>query len=141
MPVHGVIVGTADHDEAFSLLEAVENNSKFILFRDLLKTSVLVNKVFENLLKSPVNKNDGQSPAYIRTTGPASGAEKKEPGITDTYVLETSMKILTTEDILNIVKNSPVKKIQIDNNCKVTDFAEAKAAEIGVQIVRQQVPG
>ncbi len=49
MPYHGIIVGGKDHNEAFSLFDAVESNSKFIIYREMLKTSILVNQVFKQI--------------------------------------------------------------------------------------------
>ncbi|MCL6088354.1 MAG: class II aldolase/adducin family protein [Actinobacteria bacterium] len=49
MPYHGIIVAGKDANEAFSLFHAVETNSKFILFQNLLKTSVVVNEIFSKI--------------------------------------------------------------------------------------------
>jgi ribulose-5-phosphate 4-epimerase/fuculose-1-phosphate aldolase len=155
MPVHGVIVGAAGHDEAFALLEAVENNSKFILFRDLLKTSALVSQVFDRLLKTDYSASAGKGKSQTGTLDASSaagndaslqntsqsiispGANTASSSANDTYTIDSSINILTAEDILNIVKTAPVKNIVIGAGCKVTDFAESKAAEIGVNIIRK----
>jgi ribulose-5-phosphate 4-epimerase/fuculose-1-phosphate aldolase len=135
MPVHGIIVAAPNHDEAFALLEAVENNSKFVLFRELLKTSVVVSKVFEKLSGQPAVSaavpSSGQAishtPAVDTTKLPDSRPEA-------VYVLDASVKILTAEDIIDITKNTLVKILKINHPCKVTDFAETKAAELGIKI-------
>ena len=49
MPYHGIMVAAEDHDEAFALVDAVEDNSKFIFFREMLKSSMLVSKTFEKV--------------------------------------------------------------------------------------------
>jgi hypothetical protein len=50
------------------------------------------------------------------------------------HILDASVKILTAEDIIDITKNAPVKILKINHPCKVTDFAETKAAELGITI-------
>jgi len=125
MPVHGVIVGASNHDEAFALLEAVENNSKYILFRDMLKTSVLVSQVFSRLSGSSGRIEDNRSNPVNTDSGSKS-----------IYTVNPGTNILTAEDILSITKDSSIKIINVDNGCRITDFAESKAAEIGVKIVR-----
>ncbi len=145
MPVHGIIVAASNHDEAFALLEAVENNSKFVLFRELLKTSVVVSKVFEKLSAQPAVSGSaslGQAISQIpvsdttiqplqaqQSQAPASGSQTEA-----VYILDASVKILTAEDIIDITKNTPVKILKINHPCKVTDFAETKAAELGIKI-------
>ena len=47
MPYHGIMVAAEDHNKAFALIDAVEDNSKFIFFREMLKSSLLVSKTFE----------------------------------------------------------------------------------------------
>ncbi|MBM3700512.1 MAG: class II aldolase/adducin family protein [Actinobacteria bacterium] len=142
MPVHGVIVGASSHDEAFALLEAVENNSKYILFRDLLKTSVLVNSVFSRLADSNGEFNRGvqSSRSIISDSGTVN---KEKTNFIDSssdnksvYTVKPDTNILTAEDILSITKDSSIKIINVDNGCRITDFAESKAAEIGIKIVR-----
>ncbi len=148
MPVHGVIVGAASHDEAFALLEGVENNSKFILYRELLKSSVLVSRVFSKL-DSTISENS-QQPAGQGSAGPVhasahvgQGRVQEPDTISATsvqnadsiYILEPEVKILTAEDIQEILKRKPVNIIKIQHPCKVTDFAEIKAVELGVRIV------
>ncbi len=136
MPLHGAVVAGVDHDEAFALLEAVENNSKFILFRELLKTGTIVNKFFERFLQ----KEDLQKEDREAATAPSPEAKKIiQQAATkddDVYVLEPGVTVLTAEDIASIVKKNPIKKIKISNNVRVTDFAESKAEEIGIQIIR-----
>jgi ribulose-5-phosphate 4-epimerase/fuculose-1-phosphate aldolase len=148
MPVHGIIVAASNHDEAFALLEAVENNSKFILFRELLKTSVVVSKVFEKLSGQPAQSAAASSWQTLSSMPSAAAADTaKLPLQTQqsqtlssgsqpetVYVLDASVKILTAEDILDITKNAPVKIFRINHACKVTDFAETKAAELGIKI-------
>jgi ribulose-5-phosphate 4-epimerase/fuculose-1-phosphate aldolase len=144
MPIHGIIVAAPNHDEAFALLEAVENNSKFVLFRELLKTSVVVSKVFEKLSTQPAVSaaSSGQSvssiPVLDTTRQPL---QTQQSQITTSgsqteavYVLDASVKILTAEDMIDITKNTQVKILKINHPCKVTDFAETKAAELGIKI-------
>jgi len=144
MPVHGIIVAAPNHDEAFALLEAVENNSKFVLFRELLKTSVVVSKVFERLSEQPTPfaaaAASGQ--AMTQKSGAADiksslqAAQTPVLGIQPeaVYTLDVSVKILTAEDIIDITKNTPAKIFKINHPCKVTDFAETKAAELDIKI-------
>lgn len=56
MPYHGIIVAGKDANEAFSLFHAVETNSKFILFQNLLKSSIAVNAVFSKISAGLDNK-------------------------------------------------------------------------------------
>ncbi len=143
MPVHGIIVAAPNHDEAFALLEAVENNSKFVLFRELLKTSVVVSKVFSRLGEQPAQSAVVQAGQPI-VKNPVSDVKTMQLQQSQTlasvsqpetvHILDASVKILTAEDIIDIVKNAPVKIIKINHPCKVTDFAETKAAELGIKI-------
>ena len=50
------------------------------------------------------------------------------------YIIDPSVKILTAEDIIDITKSSPAKTFIINHPCKITDFAEIKAAELGIKI-------
>ncbi len=156
MPVHGIIVAAPNHDEAFALLEAVENNSKFVLFRELLKTSVVVSKVFEKLSSQPTLSSPASSGQQVISHMPSSAdsirqplqaqqshssaqASRPEASVAGTspeeiYVLDKSVRILTAEDILDITKNKNVKIFRINHSCKVTDFAETKALELGIKI-------
>ena len=145
MPVHGIIVAAPNHDEAFALLEAVENNSKFVLFRELLKTSVVVSKVFERLSEQPTPfaaaAVSGQAMTHIPAADAKSPLQTQQSqtlasGIQPeaVYILDASVKILTAEDIIDIKKNTPAKIFKINHPCKVTDFAETKAAELGIKI-------
>jgi ribulose-5-phosphate 4-epimerase/fuculose-1-phosphate aldolase len=143
MPIHGIIVGAPNHDEAFALLEAVENNSKFVLFRELLKTSVVVSKVFSRL-GDQQTQSAAVSPEQSIAKNPASDVKPLQPQQSQTltsesqpgaiHILDASVKILTAEDIIDIAKNAPVKILKINHPCKVTDFAETKAAELGIKI-------
>jgi ribulose-5-phosphate 4-epimerase/fuculose-1-phosphate aldolase len=146
MPVHGIIVAASNHDEAFALLEAVENNSKFVLFRELLKTSVVVSKVFEKLSGQQPVVSAAVTPGQAAASVPAYDSLKPKADTQQSqtlspvsqseavYVLDPSVKILTAEDIIDITKNAPVKILKINHPCKVTDFAETKAAELGITI-------
>ncbi|MBM3700982.1 MAG: class II aldolase/adducin family protein, partial [Actinobacteria bacterium] len=169
MPVHGVIVAAPNHGEAFALLEAVENNSKFILFKNLLRTSMLVTSVFEKLGKGNAarQKQSGTDQTAEKPTlnipekspGPSMAVEGEAEGMQEDkiknsppeaaaslppgskpqeeYILEQEVTIFTAEDLLNILKKIPVKAIKINHPCRVTDFAEIKAAEAGVKIFKQ----
>lgn len=147
MPVHGIIVAAPNHDEAFALLEAVENNSKFVLFRELLKTSVVVSKVFEKLsgqsAVSAAASTSGQTIAHITAAAdtikePLQTQQSQTPAADmqteAVYLLDASVKILTAEDLIDIIKNTQAKILKINHPCKVTDFAETKAAELGIKI-------
>jgi ribulose-5-phosphate 4-epimerase/fuculose-1-phosphate aldolase len=143
MPVHGIIVAAPNHDEAFALLEAVENNSKFVLFRELLKTSVVVSKVFEKLSGQPA-PSEAVPAGQTLVQKPVSDVkpiQSKQSQTLDSvsqseavHILDKSVKILTAEDIIDITKNSQAKTFIINHPCKVTDFAETKAAELGIKI-------
>ena len=154
MPVHGVIVAAPNHGEAFALLEAVENNSKFILFKNLLKSGMLVSSVFEKLGRSASTQKKDESKRNAvpeksqepeKPDSPGSKPDKKEIGLPSSsdqppreeYILEPEVTIFTAEDLLNITKKAPVKTVRISHPCRVTDFAEIKAAEIGVKIIKQ----
>lgn len=110
-PFHGLMVAAKDHNEAFSLIDAVEINSKFILFRELLKTGVLVNNILKKTSDS-VNHNSGSRVESIRTD------------------------VVTVADIEE-VHNTSSKEITISNNCIVTSLAESRANELGVRIIRK----
>jgi len=110
-PRHGIIVAAKDHNEAFSLIDAIEINSKFILFRELLKTGLIVNDVLKKAGDS-VNRNSGSRVESIRTN------------------------VVTVEDIEEAHNNS-IKEITISAKCIVTSLAENRANELGVKIIRK----
>ncbi|MBC8389876.1 MAG: class II aldolase/adducin family protein [Actinobacteria bacterium] len=122
MPYHGLIVGAKEHNEAFALYHAVESNSKFIFERMLLKTSLLVNKVFEKLLDKNKNVDNYQK---ISTSNNKSS---------DFYCFKSN--ILTAEDIELISKKSNFKKIEVNPDCIITEVARNKARELDLKIVR-----
>jgi ribulose-5-phosphate 4-epimerase/fuculose-1-phosphate aldolase len=132
MPVHGVIVAAKNHDEAFSLLEAVENNSKFLLFRTLLSSAGLVQGIFEKMGRNMVINDAGKN-----TGIPAQDKNRSLSEDESVYILEPSVKILTAEDLLEITGKTTARTIRVDHNCTITDFAEMKAAEAGVRIIRK----
>ena len=123
MPLHGIIVGARDHNEAFALFDAVESNSKFILYSQLLKTSMLVNKIFEKLGSS------------IDKTG-VSKIDSEIAGNT-IFQLENRDKILTAEDIINLSKKITSKTIKVGSDVIITDLAASKAKELGINITKE----
>jgi hypothetical protein len=48
MPLHGIIVGAKDHNEAFALFDSVESSSKFLMPGKMLKTTIPVNRYSNN---------------------------------------------------------------------------------------------
>jgi L-fuculose-phosphate aldolase len=167
MPYHGIIVAGKDANEAFSLFHAVETNSKFILFQNLLKTSVVVNSVFSKISgtinsgksgsmeQSIPDKNISQTNAgdfsNTRFTGNTlqnniennAGVEpiKSQSGPVTVeekaYRVEKEARIFTAEDLDEIVKDTSIKKIMIAEGVKVTDFAETRADAMGVQLIKE----
>lgn len=141
MPLHGIIVGAEDHDKAFALFDAVESNAKFIIYQEMLKTSVLVNKVFEKILGDEGNKISNQelsqsnrpvypsSSLHVQSTGSGS----KEGSVVD---FNDSSYILTAEDVIKASKSGMFKFIKVGQNCRVTDLAELKATELGLKIIK-----
>jgi ribulose-5-phosphate 4-epimerase/fuculose-1-phosphate aldolase len=162
MPYHGIIVAGKDANEAFSLFHAVETNSKFILFQNLLKTSAVVNSVFSQIssnlgsgridnigqtganktagqenLNSPQNgnmQNNHQKEAEIITQKPQSGPVTVNE---KAYRVEKEAKIFTAEDLNDITKDTAIKKIIIAEGVKVTDFAETSADTLGIQLIKE----
>ena len=57
IPAHGIIAAGKDAYEAFSLFNTIESNSKFILYQNLLRSSIMVNKVFSKISTGLDNKN------------------------------------------------------------------------------------
>jgi ribulose-5-phosphate 4-epimerase/fuculose-1-phosphate aldolase len=110
-PRHGIIVAAKDHNEAFSLIDAIEINSKFILFRELLKTGLIVNDILKKAGDN-VNRNSGSRVEFIRTN------------------------VATVEDIEE-AHNTSIKEITISAKCIVTALAENRANELGVKIIRK----
>ena len=110
-PLHGIIVAAKDHNEAFSLIDAIEINSKFILFKELLKTGLIVNDILKKA-GDGVNRNSGSRVESIRTN------------------------VVTVEDIEE-VNNTSFKEITISDKCIVTSLAESKANELGIRIIRK----
>ncbi len=121
-PYHGLIMAAKDHNEAFSLYDAVEINSKFILYKELLKTSFLVNKIFGKVNGDLKNKD-------LSTPSPGGRQESITAGE------ENTSKVLTSEDIIQLRKKLGSKEIIIDNTCTVTSIAESKAHELGINII------
>ncbi len=111
-PRHGIIVAAKDHNEAFSLIDAIEINSKFILFKELLKTGLIVNDVLKKAGDS-VNRNSGSRVESIRTN------------------------VVTVEDIEE-AHNTSINEITISAKCIVTALAENRANELGVKIIRKK---
>ena len=146
MPYHGIIVAGKDANEAFSLFHAVETNSKFILFQNLLKSSVVVNSVFskisgqfgsgteQNRTNAAAPQINIQSPAETITQKPQSGVTTVEE---KAYMVEKEARIFTAEDLDAITKDSSIKKIIIADGVKVTDFAETRADSMGVQLIKE----
>ena len=120
-PLHGLMVAAKDHNEAFSLIDAVEINSKFILFRELLKTSVLVN----NILGKVNGDLDGRGLSASMT---GTATDKKPES------LKNSAKILTSEDIIEFSRKSSGKEMSVSSSCTITSMAESKARELGIKI-------
>ena len=110
-PLHGIIVAAKDHNEAFSLIDAIEINSKFILFGELLKTGLIVNNILKKAGNS-INYNSGSGIDSIRTN------------------------VVTVEDIEKAHKTSS-KEITMSTKCIITSLAESRANELGVKIKRQ----
>jgi ribulose-5-phosphate 4-epimerase/fuculose-1-phosphate aldolase len=57
IPAYGVIVAGKDVNEAFSLFNSIEFNSKFILYQNLLRSSNTVNNVFSKISMGIDNNN------------------------------------------------------------------------------------
>lgn len=110
-PRHGIIVAGKDHNEAFSLLDAIEINSKFILFKELLKTGLIVNDILKKAGDS-MNRNSEPRVGSIRTN------------------------VVTVEDIEE-AQNTSLKEITVSSKCIITSLAETRANELGVKIKRQ----
>src|SRR5680860_384257 len=148
MPFHGIIVAGKDANEAFSLFHAVETNSKFILFQNLLKTSAVISSVFSkisnnldsgktnNIEKSIPKEAAGQINMQENLNLPDSKSilqnnQQKEVGIISqepqsrpvtvnekAYRVEKEAKIFTAEDLNEITKDQSIKKIIIADGVK-----------------------
>lgn len=167
MPYHGIIVAGKDANEAFSLFHAVETNSKFILFQNLLKTSAVVNSVFSKISgtinsgkpgsveQSIPDKNISQAnagdlsntqfteniPQTNKENNTIAEPVKSQSGPVTVeekaYKVGKEAKIFTAEDLDEIVKDTSIKKIIIAEGVKVTDFAETRADAMGVQLLKE----
>jgi ribulose-5-phosphate 4-epimerase/fuculose-1-phosphate aldolase len=128
MPLHGIIVGAKDHNTAFALFDAVESNAKFILYREMLKTNMLVNRIFEKL------GTNLEKPAQGKTISEGTGSiNDKSNG---TFELDGKTKILTAEDITDIAQKVSPKTIKTGPYVVITDFALNKADELGIKIIK-----
>lgn len=139
MPLHGIIVGAKDHNEAFALFDAVESNSKFILYRELLKTSVLVGKIFEKMGNSldssgQIKTNTGNAGNTAVNMNLGNGSAGSGGSI---FQLDSKNKVLTSEDISDISKKVSSKTIKVGPNVAITDFALNKADELGIKIIKE----
>lgn len=129
MPLHGIIVGAKDHNEAFALFDAVESNSKFILYSQLLKTSILVNKIFEKIGNNIDKPNTGKT-----NTESIGSIREADSSI---FQIDSKNKILTAEDISNISQKVSSKTIKVGSDVVLTDFALNKADELGIKIIKE----
>ena len=129
MPYHGIIVGAKDHNEAFALFDAVESNSKFILYGELLKTSMLVNKIFEKM------GNSLDKPGQVKTN--AGNVGNIGEGSGSIFQLDSKNKILTSEDISDISQKVSSRIIKVGPDVAITDFALNKAEELGIKIIKE----
>jgi len=167
MPYHGIIVAGKDANEAFSLFHAVETNSKFILFQNLLKTSVVVSSVFSKIsgnislgkidnmgqtgsgkITDQINLQEGtslQHSSSILQNNQQKEAEKipekPQSGLVTVeekaYRVEKEARIFTAEDLNEIIKDESIKKIIIADGVKITDFAEIRADSLGIQLIKE----
>lgn len=167
MPFHGIIVAGKDANEAFSLFHAVETNSKFILFQNLLKTSAVISSIFskisnnldsgriDNIGQTGSNKATGQINLHEnlnlqRNDSILQNNQQKETEIIPqkpqsgpvtvnekAYRVEKEAKIFTAEDLDEITKNADIKKIIIAEGVKITDFAETRADALGIQLIKE----
>ena len=145
MPYHGIIVAGKDANEAFSLFHAVETNSKFILFQNMLKSSAVVNSVFSKLSSQLGSGSDLKNTAVSQINiqaPPETIAPKPQSGVTTVeekaYKVEKEARIFTAEDLDAITKEDPsIKKIIIADGVKITDFAEIRADSMGVQLIKE----
>ncbi len=110
MPYHGIFVCGRDHNEAFALFDAVETNSRFIMYREMLKKA-----------------SDGEKKALVKSSEPCHYQEGT--------ILNT--KVITAEDIMEL-KNKKVSQINLRSDCIVTSVAESTARELGIRIFRKQ---
>ena len=117
MTYHGIIVGGKDHNEAFSLVDVVETNSKFIYERELFKKSGLFNR------KPESNTNAVNQSKILQKNG--------------FYRLDKKVNVLTLEDIENIRKINSSSEILVSKNCIVTSVAENRARELGIEIIKK----
>ena len=167
MPYHGIIVAGKDANEAFSLFHAVETNSKFILFQNLLKTSVVVSSVFSKIsgnislgkidnmgqtgsgkITDQINLQEGtslQHSSSILQNNQQKEAEKipekPQSGLVTVeekaYRVEKEARIFTAEDLNEIIKDESIKKIIIADGVKITDFAEIRADSLGIELIKE----
>ena len=167
MPFHGIIVAGKDANEAFSLFHAVETNSKFILFQNLLKTSAVISSIFSKIS----NNLDSEKIDTIeqtnsnKTTGQVNLQEnlnlqhdssilpdnqQKETEVIPpkpqsgsitinekAYRVEKEARVFTAEDLNEITKDPAIKKIIIADGVKITDFAETSADVLGIQLIKE----
>ena len=138
MPLHGIVVGAKTHDEAFALFDAVEGNSKFILYRELLKTSVLVNKIFEKI-GGKIDVTEKQKNNINQVASSIDSAQLKDETLKEenlVFELDASNKILTADEVIEVSKAGKYKTIKVGAKCIVTDFAEIRAEELGIKIIK-----
>ena len=117
MPYHGIMVAAEDHNEAFALVDAVEDNSKFIYSKEKLDNGRLVKRVFEELSNN------------VRVQDKTAEKEISNP--------DRIENVLTVEDIENNKGIISSNIIRVSENCIITALASAKADELGIKIIRQ----
>ncbi|MCL5986207.1 MAG: class II aldolase/adducin family protein [Actinobacteria bacterium] len=126
MPGHGVITAGRDHSEAFSLLDVLEMNSRFLFYREMGKTS----KVFKSILDN-VHRSDGHKISEnisVDSTGRTGSYPQGGAG------MKAGRNVITAEDILNLPDG--ITSISVRKDTLVTDQAEIIAQEHKVKIIR-----
>ena len=121
MPYHGILVAASNHNEAFSLVDTLEQNSRFLIERAKLRASCYRIMEYEQKYGKKFSDN------------PLLEFENKKE---NTRIYNFIGRLLSVGDIEDIAATGN-KVINIGSDCIVTSTAEDRAQLLGVKIIRK----
>jgi hypothetical protein len=120
MPYHGILVAAETHNEAFSLVDTLENNSKFLIERAKLRASCCHIMEYEQKYGRRFSDN------------PLLEFENKN---NSAGRYDFSEKLLSVGDIEDLAKSGS-KTINVCPDCIITSTAENRAESLGIKIIK-----
>jgi ribulose-5-phosphate 4-epimerase/fuculose-1-phosphate aldolase len=120
MPYHGILVAAQTHNEAFSLVDTLENNSKFLVERAKLRASCCHIMEYEQKYGKRFSDNP-----LLEFENKNSNAGK----------YDFSEKLLSVGNIEDLAK-SGCKTINVCPDCIITSTAENRAESLGIKIIK-----